>query len=74
MSVPPAKRIPDGSRPKDLRLLPDPKWGTLFDSGFHSDRGGTDPLPMLAVFLEARIALTFVQPVASGDKANSFEK
>src|SRR5260221_434697 len=24
-----------GSRPEDLRLLQDPKWGTLFDTGFH---------------------------------------
>jgi len=27
-----------------------------FDSGFHCDRGGTVPLAMLAVFLEAKIA------------------
>jgi hypothetical protein len=50
-----------------LRLLQDPKWGTLFDTGFHCDRGGTVPLAMLAVFLEAKIALTFVQPEASAN-------
>jgi hypothetical protein len=68
MNFPAAKRTPDGSRPEDLRLLQDPKWGTLFDSGFHCDRGGTVPLAMLVVFLEAKIALTFVQPAASGNK------
>ena len=63
-----AKMTPDhGSRPQDLRLLQDPKWGTLFDSGFHCDRGGTVPLAMLAVFLEAKIALTCVQPAASAN-------
>jgi len=50
-----------GPRPEDLRLLQDPKWGKLFDGGFHCDRGGTVPLAMLAVFLEAKIALTCVQ-------------
>ncbi len=53
----------NGSRPEDLRLLQDPKWGTLFDSGFHCDRGGTVPLAMLTVFLEAKIALMCVQRV-----------
>jgi hypothetical protein len=57
-----------GSRPEDLRLLQDSKWGTLFDSGFHCDRGGTVPLAMLTVFLEAKIALRFVQPEASANK------
>src|SRR5262245_17828737 len=50
-----------GPRPEDLRLLQDPKWGLLFDGGFHCDRGGTVPLAMLAVFLEAKIALMCVQ-------------
>src|SRR4029077_11653643 len=45
------------TRPEHLQLLQDPKWGTLFDNGFHCDRGGTVPLAMLAVFLEARIAV-----------------
>jgi hypothetical protein len=49
------------SLPENVRLLQDPKWGTLFDSGFHCDRGGTVPLAILAVFLEAKIALTCVQ-------------
>jgi len=57
----------NGSRPEDLRLLEDPKWGTLFDNGFHCDRGGTVPLAMLAVFLEAKIALTCVQLAASAN-------
>ena len=74
MNFPAAKRTPDGSRPEDLRLLQDPKWGTLFDSGFHCDRGGTVPLAMLAVFLEAKIALTFVQPVASANKLIRLKK
>jgi hypothetical protein len=60
-----------GSRPEDLRLLQDPKWGTLFDSGFHCDRGGTVPLAMLAVFLEAKIALTCVQLGASRNNSLS---
>jgi hypothetical protein len=67
MNSPAAKMAPHyGSRAEDLRLLQDPKWGTLFDSGFHCDRGGTVPLAMLVVFLEAKIALTFVQPAAHG--------
>jgi hypothetical protein len=41
-----------------LRLLQYPKWGTLFDSGFHCDRGAAVPLAMLTVFLEAKIALS----------------
>jgi hypothetical protein len=44
MNFPAAKRAPDyGSRPEDLRLLQDPKWGRLFDRGLHCDRGGTVP-------------------------------
>jgi len=39
--------------------------GKLFDGGF---RAGTVPLAMLAVFLEAEIALTLVQPEASANK------
>jgi hypothetical protein len=57
-----------GPRPEHLRLLHDPKWGELFDSGFHSDRAGSVPLAMLAVFLEAKIALTLVQPEALANK------
>jgi len=46
------------SGPEALQLLEDPKWGKLFDRGFHRDRrGGTVPLAMLAAFLEAKIAL-----------------
>jgi hypothetical protein len=61
----------NASRPEDLRLLQDPKWGTLFDSGFHCDRGGTVPLAMLAVFLEAKIALTCAQLGASRNNSLS---
>jgi hypothetical protein len=57
-----------GPRPEYLRLLHDPKWGKLFDSGFHCDRAGTVPLAMLAVFLEAKIALTLLQPEASASE------
>jgi hypothetical protein len=57
-----------GPRPEHVRLLHDPKWGKLFDSGFHCDRAGTVPLAMLAVFLEAKIALTFVQSEALANK------
>jgi hypothetical protein len=46
------------SGPEALRLVEDPKWGRRFDNGFHRDRrGGTVPLAMLAVFLEAKITL-----------------
>ena len=66
---PGASLDPDSqARLEDLRLLQDPKWGQLFDRGFHCDRGGTVPLAMLHVFLEAKIALTFVQPAESTDK------
>jgi len=51
-----------------LRLLRDAKCGKLFDSGFHCNRAGTVALAILAVFLEAKIALTFVQPEASANK------
>jgi len=57
-----------GPRSEHLQLLQDPKWGKLFDSGFHCDRAGTVPLAMLAVFLEAKIALTLVQPETSANK------
>ena len=54
-----ARMAPDfRSGPEALRLLQDPEWGEVFDDGFHRDRrGGTVPLAMLAVFLEAKIAL-----------------
>ena len=56
------------STPEHLHMLQDPRWGELFDNGFHSDRGGTVPLAMLTVFLQAKIALTFVQPAESTNK------
>jgi hypothetical protein len=66
---PGASLDPDSqARLEDLRLLQDPKWGQLFDRGFHCDRGGTVPLAMLHVFLEAKIALTFVQQPQSANK------
>jgi hypothetical protein len=69
VNYPSAGIAPDfGPRPQHLRLLQDPKWGKLFDSGFHCDRAGTVALAMLAVFLEAKIALTFVQPDAPANK------
>jgi hypothetical protein len=53
------------SGPEALRLLNDPKWGRRFDDGFHRDRrGGTVPLAMLAVFLEAKITLAKFQSEA----------
>jgi hypothetical protein len=54
----------NGSRPEDLRLLQDLKWGKLFDSG-------TVPLALLTVFLEAKIALTCVQRVQLPVSMNS---
>jgi hypothetical protein len=52
-------------RPEHLQLLQDPKWGNFFNRGFHCNRGGgTVPLAMLDVFLQAKIALTFVRPEA----------
>jgi hypothetical protein len=46
------------SGPEARRLLDDPKWGEIFDNGFHRDRrGGTVPLAMLAAFLAAKITL-----------------
>ena len=46
------------SGPKALRLTHHPKWGRRFDQGFHRDlRGGTVPISMLIVFLEAKIML-----------------
>ena len=55
------------TRPEHLQLLQDPKWGTLFDNGFHCDRGGTVPLAMLAVFLEARIAVELCEQRATSE-------
>jgi hypothetical protein len=58
------------TRPEDLRLLQDPKWGAVFNNGFHCDRGGTVPLAILAVFLQAIIAVElceqFAYPSAHG--------
>jgi hypothetical protein len=50
------------------RLLDDPKWGNVFDGGFHRDRrGGTVPLAMLAAFLEAKMTLAeFEAALATG--------
>ena len=62
VNYPNAAPGPDsGPGPDHFRLLHHPKWGKLFDSGFHCDRAGSVPLAMLAVFLEAKIALTLVQ-------------
>jgi putative tryptophan/tyrosine transport system substrate-binding protein len=55
------------TRPEQLQLLQDPKWGTLLDNGFHCDRGGTVPLAMLAVFLEARIAVELCEQRATSE-------
>jgi hypothetical protein len=75
VNYPSAGIAPDfGPRPEHLRLLQDPKWGKLFDSGFHCDRGGTVPLAMLAVLLEAKIALTLVQPEASANNVIRLNK
>ena len=47
--------------PEANRLLRHPKWGKVFDGGFHRDRrGGSVPLAMLAVFLEAMITMATV--------------
>ena len=60
-----------GPRPEHLRLLQDPKWGNFFNRGFHCNRGGgTVPLAMLDDFLQAKIALTSVQPEASANKVD----
>jgi hypothetical protein len=51
------------SGPEARRLLEHPKWGRLFDNGFDCDmRGGSVPLSMLTVFLEAKIAVAKVGP------------
>jgi hypothetical protein len=54
---------PDFRRgPDALCLLNHSKWGSRFDGGFHRDRrGGTLPLAILAVFLEAKITLAKFQ-------------
>jgi hypothetical protein len=50
------------SGPDAQRLLNHPEWGSRFDDGFHRDRrGGTLPLAILAVFLEAKITLAKFQ-------------
>ena len=81
--VPGSSRVPvnfagermDDPDPENLRLLQDPKWGTLFDSGFHCAlREGTVPLAMLSIFLQAKIALTFVQPGALASKVVRLHK
>ena len=63
------------SGPEALRLLQDPKWGRRFDAGFHRDRrGGTVPLAMLAVFLEAKITLSkFQSAIRAKDQKNFAE-
>jgi hypothetical protein len=63
------------SGPEALRLLNDPKWGRRFDDGFHRDRrGGTVPLAMLAVFLEAKITLAKFQSAIRAKDPKSFVK
>ena len=70
VNYPSAVSGPDfAPRPEHLRLLHDPKWGKLFNRGFHCNRGnGTAPLAMLAVLLQAKIALTLVQAETSANK------
>jgi hypothetical protein len=64
--VPDARTAPNaGPSPEHLRLLQHPKWGKLFDKGFHCERAGTAPLALLVVFLEAKIALMCAEPAAS---------
>jgi hypothetical protein len=75
MNLPSTRAAPEyGPSPEHLRLLQDPKWGRLFDSGFHCERGSTVPLAMLTVFLEAKIALMCAEPAASADKAIRLNK
>jgi hypothetical protein len=75
VNLPGTRAAPEyGPSPEYLRLLRDPKWGRLFDSGFHCERGGTVPLAMLTVFLEAKIALMCAEPAASADKAIRLNK
>jgi hypothetical protein len=69
---------PDGKAgPEARRLLNDPRWGKIFDDGFHIDlRGGTIPLAMLRVFLEAKITLEQahregLQPLSSVKRVRS---
>jgi hypothetical protein len=70
-TFPAAANLAFEPRPEHLRLLQDPKWGKVFDRGFHCNRGGvTVPLAMLSVFLQAKIALILVQPEASANKAS----
>ena len=59
IEVPRARTGPDfRAGPEPMRLLTHPKMGHIFDKGFHHDRrGGTVPLAMLAVFLQAKLAL-----------------
>jgi hypothetical protein len=54
---------PDGrSGPEAEQLINDPKWGKIFDAGFHLDLcGGSMPLAMLRVFLTAKITLAQAQ-------------
>jgi hypothetical protein len=60
------------SGPEALRLLNDPEFGELFDTGFHRDRrGGTVPLAMLAAFLGAKIALAKVKSTAPSGSTSS---
>jgi hypothetical protein len=69
----PNARIPPDfePRPEHLRLLQDPKWGKVFNRGFHCNRGdGTVSLAMLAVFLQAKIALTLVQAETSANEVS----
>src|ERR1700730_3802453 len=75
VNLPGTRAAPEyGPSPEYLRLLRDPKWGRLFDSGFHCERGGTVPLAILTVFLEAKIALMCAEPAASADKAIRLNK
>ena len=69
---------PDGKAgPEARRLLSDPRWGKIFDDGFHLDlRGGTMPLAMLRVFLAAKITLEQahregLQPLSSVKRVRS---
>ena len=69
---------PDGrTGPEEEQLLNDPKWGKIFEDGFHLDLcGGSMPLAMLRVFLTAKITLAQaqkegLQPLSSGERVPS---
>jgi hypothetical protein len=76
IEVPRARAGPDfRAGPEPMRPLTHPRMGHIFDKGFHRDRrGGTVPLAMLEVFLQAKLALAELEASCAARSAPALSR